>query len=213
MFTIVTSLQPPLSNDCASIVPDYYSITMPFKQGLTAHWQSADNDCIPDISHPLYQWLFDVSSLTKRLSAHSQHFEVKILSQSQGVVSQQEQALFHAADIQCREVLLLCDGIAQVYARTLMPLSTLEHANQHLKTLGNSSLGGVLFNDPSMRRSAIEVCHFDQLSTLAMMSQQLLLPSASTIWGRRSMFHLQNYPLSVAEFFLPGAYAYSKSLL
>lgn len=186
---------------------------MPFKQGLSAQWYCADDECLPNIPPTLNAWLFDSASLTKRLSSQCAKFEVVLLEQSNSVVSLQERNLFDEHSIECREVLLLCDGVAQVYARTLLPQATLAHANKRLKTLGNTSLGDVLFNDPSMRRSTIEVCEFGECSTLAVMSQQLLRPKSGSIWGRRSMFYLQDYPLSVAEFFLPGGYANTKNLL
>lgn len=185
---------------------------MPFKHGLTAHWLSEDSASYAELTAPLNNWLFDSASLTKRLLNNSDTFEVLVLNQSQSILSQQELDLFDACDVQCREILLICDDTPQVFARTLIPQSTLTHANKRLQTLGNTSLGDILFNDPSMRRSTIEICQFQPPSSLSIMSQQLLLPHQSNIWGRRSMFYLQDYPLSVAEFFLPGSYAYSKSL-
>ncbi|MCG7532468.1 chorismate lyase [Psychrobium sp. MM17-31] len=209
----MTSIPQAPSKSCTKIVPNYHSITMPFKRGLTAHWLDAQCENLPALSEPLSNWLFDSASLTKRLVNHSNHFEVIVLNQSQSQLSPQEQELFASGDIACREVLLVCDEQAQVYARTLIPRETLNHANEQLATLGNTSLGEILFSDPSMRRSTIEVCQFNDLSPLAMMSQQLLLPSQQTIWGRRSMFYLQDLPLCVVEFFLPASYAYSKNLL
>jgi chorismate--pyruvate lyase len=190
-----------------------HSISMPFNQGLTAHWQQSNDNDIDSILTPLCDWLFDIASLTKRLSKQCNQFDVYVISQDQYQLSQQERDLFSTHDITCREVLLLCDGVPQVYARTLIPKETLEHANEQLKSLGNTSLGEILFSDHSMRRSTIEVCNINEHSALHTMSQQLSLPLSTQIWGRRSMFYLQDYPLSVAEFFLPGAMAYHKALL
>lgn len=185
---------------------------MPFKHGLTMKWQPSDKDLFRVIDSPLNQWLFDHDSLTKRLLNQCTNFEVHVLANTKNNVSVDERAMFENEHIHCREVLLICDGVAQVYARTLMPESTLTHANEKLKTLNNSSLGDILFNDPSMTRSHIEICQTTS-SPLQVFSQQLALPQRNIIWGRRSMFHLSNYPLSVTEFFLPGSYAYSKALL
>jgi len=186
---------------------------MPFEQGLTAHWQSVEDDFINVIPLPLCDWLLDTASLTNRLSKQCHKFGVQVISPNQNQLSQQERDLFSTDDIRCREVLLLSDEIPQVYARTLIPETTLKYANQQLKSLGNTSLGEVLFKDPSMRRGTIEVCSLNNDSTLNTMSQQLLLPACSQIWGRRSMFYLQDFPLSVTEFFLPGSMAYHKELL
>jgi len=209
----VTLHQQHSSNLKLAIEPKFQSLTMPFEQGLTAHWQSIDHDFIDPIPSPLCDWLFDSASLTNRLSKQCHQFSVRVISSGQYQLSQQERDLFSTDDITCREVLLLCDGVPQVYARTLIPKKTLEHANQRLKTLGNTSLGEVLFKDPSMRRSTIEVCNLHNDSALNAMSQQLLLPATNQVWGRRSMFYLQDFPLSVTEFFLPGSMAYNKELL
>ena len=190
-----------------------YSITTPFEQGLTMEWQSNESKLYEVISTSLIDWLFDNASLTKRLLKHCQNFEVKVLPSTKNILSDDECSMCDDADILCREVLLICDGVPQVYARTLIPTTTFNHANEQLKSLKNSSLGDILFNDPSMKRSHIEVCNVESPSTLMTLSQQLSLPTINTIWGRRSMFYLQDYPLSVAEFFLPNSYAYSKALL
>lgn len=190
-----------------------HSIAGPFKHGLTAEWQSNGSNLDEVICASLNDWLFDTTSLTKRLLKQCKQFEVKVLTNTTNVLSNEELSMFDDVEVTCREVLLICDSIPQVYARTLIPITTLTHANERLKSLNNSSLGDILFNDRSMKRSHIEICHIESPSTLMTLSEQLSLPEFDTIWGRRSMFYLQDYPLSVAEFFLPGSYAYSKALL
>jgi len=208
----VTQQQSSLTLNTSNL-PDLHSITAPFKQGLTMEWQTNEFKLGGAISASLNDWLFDTTSLTKRLLKQCQKFEVKLLTNTTNVLSNEERSMFDDIEVTCREVLLICDNIPQVYARTLMPITTLTHANDRLKSLKNSSLGDILFNDPSMKRSHIEVCLIKSPSSLMTLSEQLSLPKFDAIWGRRSMFYLQDYPLSVAEFFLPGSYAYSKALL
>ena len=45
-----------------------------------------------------------------------------------------------------REVLLFCDDVPQVFARSLLPLKSLTGEQQQLAHLGTQSLGQVLFN-------------------------------------------------------------------
>lgn len=103
---------------------------------------------------------------------------------------------------------MVCDGIPQVYARSLIPDNTLDATNIGLKELGNDSLGHILFQAPHAQRGAIETASFDSESTIAQLANQLNLPVCHDLWGRRSLFNLQQYPLLVSEVFLPGALAY-----
>ena len=162
------------------------------------------------LSAPLLSWLLDKSSLTTRLRNNCQHFRVELLGQhvqtccaeeASGVIVTGEQVLV-------REVLLYCDDIPQVFARSLLPLASLTGSEQVLANLGTQSLGQVLFNNPSLKRQAIEVAEFDANSTVAKLADNLQLNFTHNLWGRRSIFVLENKPLMVAEVFLPQALAY-----
>ena len=69
-----------------------------------------------------------------------------------------------------------------------------------------------LFNNPSLERQTIEVAEFDTNSAVAKLSSDLQLNVESTLWGRRSIFVLENKPLMVAEVFLPDAFAYQQNV-
>jgi chorismate--pyruvate lyase len=92
-----------------------------------------------------------------------------------------------------------------------LPLSSLTGAEQALANLGTQSLGQVLFNNPSLQRETIEIASFDLNSSVAKLAQQLNLANQEELWGRRSVFVLENKPLMVAEVFLPDAIAYQLS--
>jgi chorismate--pyruvate lyase len=116
-----------------------------------------------------------------------------------------------------REVILYCDNVPQVFARSLLPLTSLTGKEQALASLGEQPLGQVLFNNASLRRQRLEVSSFNGDSSVAILakdlfnkshtqySSELLMPM---LWGRRSIFMLENKPLMVAEVFLPEAFAY-----
>lgn len=188
-----------------------------FPVTLSSFWSGAQHYTLP--TH-LQSWLLDPNSLTARLKSHCQQFRVELLGQriercqeneAVALIPQGEQVLV-------REVLLFCDGIPQVFARSLLPLSSLTGAEQTLATLGNQSLGQVLFNNPSLERQAIEVAEFDINSSVGKLAKQLqlsVLPQGALpqgkLWGRRSIFVLENKPLMVAEVFLPNAFAYQSN--
>jgi len=180
-----------------------------FPVTLSSRWQSPAHCNLPEY---LLSWLLDPNSLTARLKKHSQQFRVELLGQS--IEPCQESETFAnikaGEEVLVREVLLYCDEKPQVFARSLLPLSSLTGAEQALANLGTQSLGQVLFNNPSLQRETIEIALFDLNSSVAKLAQQLNLANQEELWGRRSVFVLENKPLMVAEVFLPDAIAYQQ---
>ncbi|MFT4925384.1 MAG: chorismate--pyruvate lyase [Phenylobacterium sp.] len=163
----------------------------------------------------LWQWLFEQGSLTQKLKQHCSAFSVKILSKQQRNLSAKELIRFgyNSVDakpviVQVREVLLYCDGKPWVYAQTLMPLEVMPPSVVKLTTLGEKPLGEVIFNEPGVTRSEIEVAEFSPQSEVAKLAAEVDKVSERSLWGRRSMFTLDGYSLLVAEVFLPCAGVY-----
>ena len=102
-----------------------------------------------------------------------------------------------------REVLLYCGDTPVVYARTIIPTSSLRGALRGLALLGNKPLGAVLFSDKSMHRKPMEVtCIKPEHKCYSWMKYK----GNETIWGRRSVFQLRGKELLVSEFFLPNLF-------
>ncbi len=155
----------------------------------------------------VYDWLRDTGSLTARLkSTCSGTFRVRVLHQGWGTPLYSEKKLLkmrageHAI---VREVQLLCDEEPWVFARTLIPASSLKGAARRLAMLGDRPLGEVLFSDNRMRRGATEVARLQPRHTLFAMATGGLDSGPSEIWGRRTRFELAGQPLLVNEIFLP----------
>ena len=105
-----------------------------------------------------------------------------------------------------REVILFGSGQPWVYARSVIPLSTLTGRLRKLRHLDSRPLGALLFSDPSMSREPVEVA--------CISSSNAQLPPAlseitSALWGRRSVFRLDQKPLLVSEIFLPAFKPYN----
>lgn len=186
-----------------------------FPVTLSTHWHEAEKF---SLNENLKNWLLDPNSLTKRLKSHCQQFRVELLGQSIETCKTNEAvALIPSGEqVLVREVLLFCDDKPQVFARSLLPLSSLTGAEQVLANLGTQSLGQVLFNNPSLERQTIEIAEFDSTSAVVKMVKQLASAEQSnlltaSLWGRRSIFVLEGKPLMVAEVFLPGSFAYQAS--
>lgn len=155
----------------------------------------------------LRYWLFDPASLTQRVrEACTGRFKVRVEQQGWGRPRLDE---YRALGVRqgrlalIREVHLLCDERPWVFARTVIPISTLSGKQRRLAHLGTRPLGAVLFADPHMVRGPVEVAPIRQGHPLYGAAVQGLKRKPEVIWGRRSVFRLGDKPLLVSEFFLP----------
>jgi chorismate lyase len=162
----------------------------------------------------LQDWLLDPSSLTARLKQHCQEFRVQVLGQriENCSVDESNEDIIAGEEVLVREVLLFCDDKPQVFARSLLPLRSLTGNEAQLAKLGEQSLGQVLFNHPELKRKGIEVASFDQQSKVAALANYYQLSVVEPLWGRRSVFVVNDKPLMVAEVFLPNAFAYQEKV-
>lgn len=153
-------------------------------------------------------WLLDPASLTLRLQRLCRgEFRVRVLSQSRGRPSRDEaQALGMRSGGQAiiRQVQLMCDGRPMVYARTVIPATSLRGKLQRLAHLGARPLGAMLFADSGMRRGVVELARITPGQLLYADATRYSRRHPEAIWGRRSVFRIANRPLLVSEIFLPG---------
>lgn len=153
-------------------------------------------------------WLEDRGSLTRRLvSASGGDFRVQILRQFVGLPSAEEARTLRLAPRRralIREVLLIGNGVPWVFARSILPLTTLSGRLRRLRKLDNRPLGQLLFSDNSMTRGAVEVARIDGSCLPAACDAQ-----GQQLWGRRSVFRLDGKPLLVCEIFLDGFNPYN----
>ena len=154
----------------------------------------------------LRDWLLDVGSLTRRVQrACAGRFRVRVEFQGLGRPRLDECLALHLRQPRralIREVHLLCDDRPWVFARTVIPISTLRGRERRLAHLGERPLGAVLFADPHMTRGPVEVACVRPGQALYTAAVQGLRQRPAEIWGRRSVFRLGGKPLLVSEFFL-----------
>ncbi|MGH1373094.1 MAG: chorismate--pyruvate lyase family protein [Cellvibrionaceae bacterium] len=152
---------------------------------------------------PLLKWLQDPGSLTTALQRHSGgDFSVRVLDQYWGRADFSEaQALGidYRAEVLVREVVLSGRGQAWVWARSILPRQSLTGRLRKLRKLSNQPLGGWLFKQPNLQRDPLEISGFkpcdprlpDEIDT------------DRALWGRRSVFYVDQKRILVAEVFLP----------
>ncbi|TYK64337.1 chorismate--pyruvate lyase family protein [Colwellia echini] len=190
-----------------------------FPVTLSGQWKSPNDQQVAQLPENLKSWLLDESSLTARLKSHCRTFHVKVIGEVEQLCTADEACdLIKVGEpILVREVLLFCDNVPQVFARSLLPLTSLTGKEVVLGHLGAQPLGQVLFNNPSLQRQALQVSSFTVGSRISLLADSLAKQNTvaqtpidinKELWGRRSIFILENKPLLVAEVFLPGALAY-----
>lgn len=200
--------------DTSTLVPcTFYLIPGFMKDHFGKHsfepvWQQCDRLRRHALPASWRDWLIDDSSLTRRLrAACPEHFRVELISMrmERPMLSEARALARPLQEIALvRQVRLLCDEHPWVFARTVIPLTSLHGKLRRLALLGTRPLGEVLFADPRMQRQPLEVARITprhRLYRMATMAQEKNSPS---IWGRRSVFRLQDKPLLVSEFFLPS---------
>jgi len=154
----------------------------------------------------LRDWLLHTGSLTRRVQqACAGRFRVRVEMQGWARPRLDE---YRALGLRwgrialIREVHLLCDEQPWVFARTIIPVSTLRGRERRLAHLGSRPLGAVLFADPHMQRGPVEVACIRPGSKLFATAVKGLKRRPAEIWGRRSVFRLGGKPLLVSEIFL-----------
>ena len=176
--------------------------------GLEPNWSSLQRVRRSSIPEGTVDWLRDPGSLTARLKATCpgrfrvrllrQEWERPLYSESRVLGMRRGEAAF------IREVELLCDDTPWVFARTVIPASSLRGPARHLALLGTRPLGEVLFADPHTKRGPMEIARLQPRHPLFASATAEGAESPKEIWGRRTLFHLAGAPLLVNEIFLPS---------
>ena len=162
----------------------------------------------PALPEAVHHWLSDAASLTRRVTAScAGRFRVRVVSQAWGTAYNSERELLGLgprAACLVREVELLCDEVPQVFARTLMPSTSLTGAARRLALLRDRPLGAVLFADPHTRRERVQVARFLPRHRLFGVATAHLEHQPKVVWGRRTLFRYAAKPILVNELFLPA---------
>lgn len=150
----------------------------------------------------LYPWLVDSASLTAKLLALSErHFRVEILRQVMAYPSLSERLVLGLDQRRLaliREVVLYGFDQPWVFARSVLPLSSLTGSLRRLRKQGSRPLGAFLFSQPHLVRGPIALAAIN--AHHGYVPAGLLKPDL--VWGRRSVFSLTGKPLLVSEVFL-----------
>lgn len=153
-------------------------------------------------------WLRDEGSLTRRVvqACGEGQFRVRLLHQAWGSPLYSESKVLRLRRGEAtliREVELLCDGHPWVFARTLIPATSLKGSARRLTQLGEKPLGAVLFSDSRIQRGITQIARLHPRHPLFASAAANLQQQPQTLWGRRTLFYISNRPILVNEIFLP----------
>ncbi len=151
-------------------------------------------------------WLIDNGSLTLRLRQRYTDFSVKLKSLGYASAFLDEMrplgiTSHHTSLI--REVLLMGNKQAVVFAHSVFPRKSLRGRWLALSRLGNKPLGASLFANPQVRRTALNYKKLSAHHRLYQHATQHSSDRPAHLWARRSVFSLHGASMMVTEVFLP----------
>lgn len=181
---------------------------------MKLRWQNKLETETELLDHRLHGFLFQDGSLSRFIEDNCSgkfHIELKNESWCQPLSDEIESLSLAENEITfVRESWLKCDNKRLVYARTVIPRATFEKESQELLQLGNKPLGNILFNDNTTYRTNMR---YAKIPVDWSLHQQATADSKiiSDLWGRQSLFYINNNPLLITEVFLPTILECSKN--
>ncbi len=177
---------------------------------MNKHWPSSENARLVKCPKALRACLTESGSLTQYLNQFcDQELSLRLLNQSWQKPTLDECKLLNIQFGKyaiIREIILGCENLSWVYARTVIPNATYQKRKHQLSRLGLVPLANILFSDRNISRQDMSL-HRLQVSTLAI-SNVINTNELGTdaLWSRRSIFDISDSLFLVQEVFLPGIY-------
>jgi chorismate--pyruvate lyase len=138
----------------------------------------------------ILSWLSESGPITNRIKL-SQEFELELLNDEIDEISKEEELFLNSVSetFRVRRVILLGNNTPVVYAKSVIPSSTIENGLSSLGKIGNAPLGDILFT-PGV------------FTKLEMVCASFLSKEKNVYWGRKIKYSVNSEPISVMEVFL-----------
>ena len=138
----------------------------------------------------ILSWLLESGPITNRIKL-SQEFELELLNDEIDEISKEEELFLNSVSetFRVRRVILLGNKTPVVYAKSVIPTSTIENGLSSLGKIGNAPLGDILFT-PGV------------FTKLEMVCASFLSKEKNVYWGRKIKYSVNSEPISVMEIFL-----------
>ncbi len=154
-----------------------------------------------------WSWLTSQGSLTERVRNLESEapFHLDVLYEAKETLDADAAGLL-ALDmgdpVMIREVSLNRGTTPVIFARSVIPLGSIEGSNDWLVKLGNQPLGDALYDAGNVERSEFEVIHVDEESMLFTRIASTLGQPDNPVWARRSCVRINGQPILINECFL-----------
>ena len=152
-------------------------------------WISFEKMSILLVNENIKSWLIEKGPITKRIKSE-ESFKLNLIKDEISAVNDSEKKFLEETsdNIKVREVILLGNNIPRVYAKSLIPIRTIENGFSRLGELGTKPLGDILFEKEIFEKTDVVYAQFQDKDSI--------------FWGRKTKYIVKNMPLSVMEVFL-----------
>ena len=154
-----------------------------------SEWVNKDDMEVLLSDEEIKSWLLEKGPITERIKMNN-NFELNLIRDEVDKINKDDKIFLDniGGDIKVREVILLGNDIPLVYAKSYIPIFTINKGLKKLGHLGKKPLGDILFEKNLFQKKETMFTKFLYLN--------------SEHWGRRSKYHINGLPLSVMEVFL-----------
>tara|TARA_B000000477_G_C6080048_1_gene222749 strand:+ start:119 stop:622 length:504 start_codon:yes stop_codon:yes gene_type:complete len=141
------------------------------------------------VNKNIKSWLVEKGPITKRIKSE-ESFQLNLLKDEISYVEDVEKEFLDVIsnNIKVREVILMGNNIPRVYAKSLIPIRTIDEGFSKLGKLGTKPLGDILFEKEIFKKTDMVYAQFQNKDSI--------------FWGRKTKYLVKNMPLSVMEVFL-----------
>ena len=141
------------------------------------------------VNKNIKSWLVEKGPITKRIKSE-ESFQLNLLKDEISYVEDVEKEFLDVIsnNIKVREVILMGNNIPRVYAKSLIPIRTIDEGFSKLGKLGTKPLGDILFEKEIFKKTDVVYAQFQDKDSI--------------FWGRKTKYIVKNMPLSVMEVFL-----------
>jgi len=167
------------------------------------HWRPRGVPTATPVPRRLKPWIDEPGSLTRRLRhLAGEDFAVRVIRECWSPGWPDERLRLRSGlrgALWLREVLLCRGHQPLIYARSVIPATSLRGPLRRLRALGRQPLGTLLFGRYPVRRGAIEIAPVSRRDRLGRRAADC---GGAPVWARRSVFRIAGRPLLVTEVFL-----------
>lgn len=158
-------------------------------------------------------WLVHPDSITERLIEKAGEASLTVLMQGWEPVCAWDKKMLNDASnrVWRREIVMLAQGEACWYARTIVPESTYKSNQDFFEQLQTKSVGTLIFNSPTVQRMSLTSYVIDEeMHEYQWIPESVKPYPTQPLWVRLSYLMLhEQFPFYLVEILLPAAVRYN----